>query len=79
MEIPRRPNVEREMGASDESIRKWIESSKKAEAKLDFNSKFKEMNGHVVAKRPFRPSLVKMWQLASCQRLFGYKTLVCIR
>ena len=47
MEIPRRPNVEREMGASDESIRKWIESSKKAEAKLDFNSKFKEMNGHV--------------------------------
>ena len=49
MQIPRRPDVHREMGASDESIRKWIESSKKAEAKLDFNSKYKEFNGHVHA------------------------------
>lgn len=49
MQIPRRPDVQREMGSSDESIRKWIESSKKAESKLDFNSKFKEFNGHVHA------------------------------
>ena len=52
MQIQRRqpaPAPEQEMGSSDEQLRKWIESSKKAESKLDFNSKFKEFNGHVNA------------------------------
>ena len=57
MQIPRRPDVQREMGSSDESIRKWIESSKKAESKLDFNSKFKEFNGHVHATWDASPLL----------------------
>ena len=39
-----------ELGASDEKIRKWIERSKLAESKLDFNSKFREFNGHVHAQ-----------------------------
>ena len=45
--IPRA--VDAEEGASDNRIKKWIEHSKKAEAKLDFNSNFKEFNGHVNA------------------------------
>ena len=39
--------VDAEHGANEEALKKWIETSKKAEATLDFNSKFKEFNGHV--------------------------------
>ena len=53
-QIQRQPNpvdrqVDAEHGASEAMLRKWIETSKKAEAKLDFNSKFREFNGHVNA------------------------------
>ena len=41
--------VDAERGATDEKIKQWIERSKKAEEKLDFNSHFREFNGHVNA------------------------------
>ena len=49
MSNPVADQIDAEHGASDDKLRKWIETSKKAEAKLDFNSKFKEFNGHVNA------------------------------
>lgn len=51
MQIRRQqPQPAQEMGSSDEQLRKWIERSKHAESKLDFNSKFREFNGHVNAQ-----------------------------
>ena len=41
--------VDAERGANEAIIKRWIEQSKRAEAKLDFNSNFKEFNGHVNA------------------------------
>ena len=34
--------VDAERGANEAIIKRWIEQSKRAEAKLDFNSNFKE-------------------------------------
>ena len=41
--------VDAEHGASEAILRKWIEKNKQSEKNLDFNSNFKEFNGHVNA------------------------------
>ena len=41
--------VDAERGANEAILKKWIQKNKQAEAKLDFNSNFKEFNGHVNA------------------------------
>ena len=72
MQIPRRENAERERGASDDSIRKWIESSKKAESKLDFNSK---KNSKCISS-PFPPSDTPNSQYHTSDTDEGLKSLL---